>query len=225
MNPFPYKELTQVLKFPFLLIAICWIIFLVNFIFDLNFYQFGISPRKLSGLIGVLVAPILHVELNHLLNNTIPVFILTTTLFYFYKSIAWPVFLWIYFISDIWLWIGGRNNDITPHYHFGASILIYGLFTFIFLSGILRKHQQLMVVSAIVVFFYGSITWGVLPSNDSISWEGHLFASICGALTAYYYKSEGPQKKEYQWEEYEDNDLEDLQTNIEILNKKIDQID
>lgn len=224
MSVFPTKELKRVILIPTILLIICWLIFLANYLFNLDLFQFGISPRKADGLIGILFAPILHVEFNHILNNTLPLFVLSTLLFYFYKPIAWPVFFWIYFISGIWLWIGGRNSDVTTHYHFGASILIYGFATFLFFSGIFRKHLQLMVVSGIVVFLYGSITWGIFPFDESVSWEGHLFGALSGLLVAYFYKKDGPQRNEYHWNEEEDEigdeylgneDLDNHQTNNE----------
>jgi hypothetical protein len=133
-------------------------------------------------------------------------------LFYFYKPIAWPVFFWIYFISGIWLWVGGRNNDVVLFYHFGASILIYGFSTFLFFSGVFRKHKQLMVVSSIVVFLYGSITWGIFPVDESVSWEGHLFGALSGVLVAYFYKKDGPQQTEYHWPDDEETDIDYMQT-------------
>lgn len=187
--------------------ALCWGIFLTDHFAHLDLYKYGISPRSASGLRGILFAPILHGDFNHILSNTLPMLVLGSMLFYFYKPIAWPVFWWIYFISGVWLWIGGRNSDTIVNYHFGASLLIYGLSTFLFFSGIFRKHKQLMVVSAIVVFLYGSITWGMFPFDTSVSWEGHLFGAIAGVLVAYNYRKEGPQKQEYQWPE-EEVDLE-----------------
>lgn len=128
-------------------------------------------------------------------------------LFFFYKKIAKQAFIWIWLVSGLWLWIGGRNNENYPVYHIGASTLIYGLATFLFFSGIFRRHLSLMVVSALVVFLYGSIMWGIFPLKTEISWEGHLFGSLAGLLVAFNYRKEGPQRKIYTWEnEDEDTD-------------------
>lgn len=129
-------------------------------------------------------------------------------LFFFYKKIAKSAFIWIWLVSGIWLWIGGRNNETYPVYHIGASTLIYGLATFLFFSGIFRKHLSLMVVSALVVFLYGSIMWGIFPLKTEISWEGHLFGSLAGLLVAFNYRKEGPQRKIYEWENESDEDAE-----------------
>lgn len=164
------------------------------------------SPRTSTGLRGILFSPLLHGNLEHIASNSFPILILGMMTFYFYKPIAWPVFWWIYFISGIWLWIGGRNNDEGTFLHIGASGLIYAFATFLFFSGVFRKHIPLMVVSALVLFLYGSMMWGIFPLKSEISWEAHLFGAIAGLLVAFNYRKEGPQRKVYEWENEEDDD-------------------
>jgi membrane associated rhomboid family serine protease len=218
MRSFPLKELLSVIKYPMLFLVIIWLIFWADNYWNLDLYLFGVNPRTLSGLKGILFAPLIHGDLNHTLNNSLPVLILGSMIFYFYKPIAWPSILWIYLVSGLWLWVGGRNNDVIPNYHFGASTLIYGFSTFLFFSGVFRKHKQLMMVSAFVVFTYGSITWGIFPIDRTMSWEGHLFGSISGILVAYSYRKDGPQPIPYQWPE-EEIDLEAI-ANQELLEEQ-----
>lgn len=209
MKQFPLKELLSVIAYPLLFLAICWIVFLCDWYFNLDLYRLGVSPRTAGGLKGIIFAPLIHGDWSHILNNSLPVFLLSCMIFYFYRPIAWPVILWTWFISGLWLWVGGRNSDAIPNYHFGASTLIYAFSTFLFFSGVFRKHRQLMVVSAIVVFLYGSITYGIFPFDAKVSWEGHLFGAISGLLVAYSYRKEGPQETTYHWPEPEDEpDLE-----------------
>ncbi len=209
MKQFPLKELFSVIAYPLVFLAICWSVFLADTYLHLDLYRLGVSPRTISGLKGILFAPLIHADWNHILNNSLPVFILSTMIFYFYKPIAWPVIIWTYLISGFWLWVGGRNDDVIPNYHFGASTLIYAFSTFLFFSGVFRKHKQLMVVSAMVVFLYGSITWGIFPLDRSVSWEGHLFGAISGILVAFSYRKEGPQELQYHWPKPEEEpDLE-----------------
>lgn len=195
------KHLLSIAKYPLLFLTICWGIFLLDHTFNWDVYRFGVSPRTADGLIGIICSPFIHGDWNHILNNSLPILILGSLIFYFYKSIAWSSVLWIYLISGLWLWIGGRNSDSIPNYHFGASTLIYGFSTFLFFSGVFRKHKPLMVVSALVVLLYGSITWGIFPFDASISWEGHLFGAIAGVLVAYSYRKEGPQPEPFTWSE------------------------
>lgn len=222
MKKFPLAEFISITKYPLLFLLVCWAAFLLDTQFHLNLYQYGVSPRTISGLKGILFSSFIHGDLGHILNNSLPIFILGSMIFYFYKPIAWPAIIWIYLASGVWLWVGGRNSDVITNYHFGASTLIYGFSTFLFFSGIFRKHKQLMVVSALVVFLYGSISWGIFPFDPSISWEGHLFGAISGVLVAYNYRKDGPQPTEYQWPD-EEIDLEALaKEEEELINKPIE---
>lgn len=218
-----FKELLSVIFYPTLFLIVCWVVFISDTIFHLELYRFGVSPRTLEGLKGIIFSPFIHADFNHIANNSFPIFILSSLIFYFYKPIAWPCIIWIYVISGIWLWVGGRNNENVTNYHFGASTLIYGFSTFLFFSGVFRKHKQLMVVSALVVFLYGSITWGIFPFDKTMSWEGHLFGAISGILVAYNFRKEGPQKQEYHWPE-EEIDLEHLDDEL-IDNSNLEPLD
>ncbi len=197
------KEIISVIKYPLLFLALCWVLFYTDAYFELDYFRYGVSPRKTEGLIGILACPFIHGDFNHIANNSLPIFILSSLIFYFYKPIAWSAIFWIYIVSGLWLWIGGRNSDVITNYHFGASTLIYGFSTFLFCSGVFRKHTQLMVVSALVVFLYGSITHGIFPFDTKISWEGHLFGALSGVLVAFQYRKDGPQKPVQVWPEQE----------------------
>ena len=183
-----------------------WFVFLLQNTSDYNFLKLGVLPRESDGLLGIITSVFIHGDLNHILSNTLPLLVLGMMLFYFYKKIAKSVFIWLWLISGLWLWIGGRNNATYPIYHIGASTLVYGLASFLFFSGVFRRHLRLMVVSVLVVFLYGGIVWGVFPLKEEMSWEGHLFGAIAGILIAFNYRKEGPQRRVYQWVEEEEGD-------------------
>lgn len=204
MKNYFLKQIYNSIFFPLVFVLFFWLVFLFDNLYDLNLVKFGLLPRELRGLLGIVTSVFIHVNLNHAASNTLPILILGMMLFYFYKKIAKSIFLWIWIISGIWLWIGGRNNHYHPNYHIGASTLIYGLASFLFFSGVFRKHLRLMVVSTLVVFLYGSIIWGIFPIQEQISWEGHLFGTISGIILAYNYRKEGPQIKKYNWKDDED---------------------
>lgn len=206
MKNYFIKQVYSTLFYPFLFVLLLWIIFLIQISGNYHFSKFGVLPRQAAGLPGIVTSVLVHGDLAHIASNTLPLLVLGMMLFYFYKKIAKAAFLWIWFVSGLWLWIGGRNDDNYPMYHIGASTLIYGLATFLFFSGVFRRHLRLMVVSALVVFLYGSIMWGIFPFKSEISWEGHLFGAIAGVLVAFNYRKEGPQRRIYEWPEEDDND-------------------
>lgn len=183
--------------FPALFVFVLWLIKSCEFVFDLeNLYRWGIYPRETGGLRGILFSPLLHGDWEHLFSNTIPVFVLSSLLFYFYRPLSYRIFFLIYLISGFWIWVFAR-----PSFHIGASGLIYGLSMFLFTSGVFRKDLRLLGVSALVLFLYGSIFMGMFPFiKREVSWESHLLGALAGLMLAFYYRKEGPQRPVYPWE-------------------------
>lgn len=185
----------------FSIVLVMGLVYLYDSYFQLGLYKLGIFPRRPSGLLGILTSPFIHSTVNysHLLNNSIPMLILTWLLFYAYRTIAGKVFIFIYFITGILVWIFARES-----YHIGMSGVIYGLTSFLIVSGFYRKNMRIAGISLLVIFLYGSIIWGVLPIDDSVSWEGHLFGFLSGITMAIYYRKTGPQPQKYRFEIEED---------------------
>jgi len=177
------RKFFHALVFPTLFLFIMWVNYAVFSIQSIDMSIIGIKPLSVSGLVGIFGSPFAHGSIKHIASNSISFFILALILFYFYRLIAYRVFLLNWFISGLLLWIGGRDSA-----HIGASGIIYGLAFFLFFSGVLRKDKQLGSISLIVIFLYGSMFWGMLPQNGNISWEGHLFGAISGFALAYYYR-------------------------------------
>ena len=150
-----------------------------------SFYQLGVYPRRISGLIGIITAPLIHSNLEHISSNTIPVLVLGTALFFFYRKIAYEVVFISYAVTGVWVWIFA-----VPGHHAGASGLIYALSFFLFFSGIFRKKREAMAVALLVILLYGSIIWGMLPFDPKISWQTHLYGGIIGTLLAFFYAKE-----------------------------------
>jgi membrane associated rhomboid family serine protease len=161
--------------------------------------RWGILPRTAEGLIGIFTCPFIHADNDHLLSNTLPILVVGTALIFFYRSISLRVIAMIWLLGGFWTWLMARDS-----YHIGASGLIYGAVVFLFFSGIFRKDVRLMAISFLVVFLYGSLAWGILPIDPAQSWEAHLTGSIAGFFAALHYRSRGPQRIRYSWEEEPD---------------------
>jgi len=143
---------------------IIWLVFWFEIRFRFDFTNFGVFPRTLSGLKGVLFSPFIHSGIEHLYHNTIPLFVLSTAVFYFYKPIAWKVLFYGILLSGFLTWLIGR-----PAFHIGASGLIYVLVSFTFFKGIFAKHYRLIALSLLVVFLYGSMIWYTMPIKEGMS--------------------------------------------------------
>ncbi len=191
------KQLLLNILFPTLFVAFLWIVRFAETCFQLPLEQFGIYPRSLHGLPGILASPLIHGSNSHLLSNSLPLLILGTIMFYFYQGIAFRIFLWIYLMTGLWVWAGARSGGA---FHIGASGLIYGFVSFLFFAGIFRKDPRLLRISLLVLIFYNGLVWGVFPIADSISWESHLLGSLAGITCAWFFKTEGPERQRYSWE-------------------------
>ena len=201
------KNLTS-LKFSAIVLIIIWSVKIFEIVFDFDFTEYGVLPRKFNGLIGILFSPLIHSDVNHLLSNSLPVIILCLLIFNFYSQIAKKIFIYLYLISGLWLWCIGRES-----FHIGASGLIYAMASFLFFSGILRKNSQLSAVALLVIFIYGGLFWGLFPIHKSVSWEGHLTGFIAGILVSFICRKEGPKRKKYNWEIEEDLEVNDNKPN------------
>ena len=201
------KNLTS-LKFTTIVLIIIWSVKIFEIVFDYDFTEYGVLPRKFNGLVGILFSPLIHSDVNHLLSNSLPVIILCLLIFNFYSQIAKKIFIYLYFISGLWLWCIGRES-----FHIGASGLIYAMASFLFFSGILRKNSQLSAVALLVIFIYGGLFWGLFPIHKNVSWEGHLTGFIAGILVSFIFRKDGPKRKKYNWEIEEDLEVNDNEPN------------
>jgi membrane associated rhomboid family serine protease len=166
-----------------MIVAAMWAVFIVNAIIPIDFNQFGILPRRVEGIKGVLFAPFLHGSLAHIVSNTLPMLVLATVLFYFYPKIAFRVLLLSAVMGGILVWIFGRTA-----YHIGASGVIFSLVAFLIASGIFRKKIKALLVAIAIFFFYGGVVWGILPTQPGVSWESHLFGFLSGIALAYLFR-------------------------------------
>jgi membrane associated rhomboid family serine protease len=199
------KKILKSLFPPFLMVLLLSLIKTGEILTDTSLTTLGIYPRSLAGLKGILTGPLVHKDMEHLTANSIPLFVLGASLFYFYREIAVKVLVLILVITGLSVWIGAREA-----YHIGASGVVYGLAAFLFASGIIRREPRLLAITMLVTFLYGSLVWGIFPDffpEKNISYEGHFWGLVSGLILAYYYRKEGPQRKKYEWEyeeEYEE---------------------
>jgi len=192
-----------------------WLIKGVELAFNLHFNIYGIEPRVLSGLVGILSAPLIHGSFEHLFSNTLALFILSTALFYEYPKSAKATFIIIYLGSGLGVWLFARDA-----FHFGASGLTHGMMFFLFLIGILRRDKPAMALAMIVFFLYGSMVWGVLPTKEEISFETHLFGALMGVVCAIFFRNKDPKpvEKKYSWEiEQETDESKETKNREDVL--------
>lgn len=211
------KKSKSIFLIPITYVIAIWFIYWVEINFNFNFNKYGVFPRTLEGFRGVFLTHFIHSNTSHLFNNSIPLFVLLSSLFYFYRDVAYKVLLLGAVCTGFFTWCIARES-----YHIGASGVVYLLFSFVFFSGIIKKHYRLVALSFIVIFLYGSMIWYVLPIKDGISWEGHLSGFLVGLYFAIRYRNKGIVKEEHQFSQTEFDDLFDENGNFsppEIVEK------
>lgn len=197
------NKFINALFYPIIFIVILSIIQFVQFAFNIDFVEYGIYPKRIRGLFGIVTTVFVHGNFNHLFNNAIPILILGSSLFYFYKPVAIKIIVWIVLMGGFWTWVIARES-----YHIGASGLIYGLFSFLLTSGFIRLNKQLIALSFFVVIVYGSMVWGIFPVKLSISYEAHFWGFVSGIILAIFYRKEGLQKEVHIWEDEKEDEIE-----------------
>ena len=179
------------------LLAILWFILLADTVLDLDLRRFGLRPREVSGLIGVLTAPLLHGGAGHLFNNSIPLLVAVTAIMFLYPNASLRVIPAVWLGSGLLGWLIGR-----PSVHVGASGLLYGLLAFVLISGMLRRDMRSVAVSLLVWFLYGTLIWGVFPIRPNMSWELHLSGAVVGVVLAFLYRKwDRVPLRRYAWEQ------------------------
>lgn len=158
-------------------VALLWLLQLLNAALDVP--PLGVRPRTLAGLAGVLFAPISHAGFEHLLANTLPLWVLLTAMLHLYPRSSPLVLPALYAGPGLAVWALGRDAV-----HAGASGLVYGLVAHVFVAGLLRRDRRAIAASLGVAFLYGYLVWGVLPIRRGDSWETHLAAAVLGVALA-----------------------------------------
>lgn len=199
-------------------IVLLWLILLLQIALGFDPGRFGVVPREPAGLLGVLTAPLVHSGFSHLFANTSAVLVLGVLALRLYpRAIRWALPI-IWLGSGLLVWWLAR-----PSSHIGASGIAQGLMFFIFAMGLLRRERLAIVASMVVFFLYGSMVYGVLPYDPHVSWEYHLFGSLCGIVSAFFlYRLDPlPPRKKYSWDHPAENDDPDEdQTPFSELQRK-----
>jgi membrane associated rhomboid family serine protease len=209
--------LKKAFKISLTFVIALWLIHIAGALLGLELPQYGVLPRNIIGLRGVLFAPLIHASFAHLFSNTLPLLVLGTALLVGYPRASKIVLPAVYFGTGLAVWLFARGS-----FHIGASGINFGLLAFVFVVGALRWDPKAIALSCLVFFMYGSMIWGVLPLDPRISFESHLFGAIIGMLCAIFLRNfdKKPPEKRYDWEdesEETDDDSDDRDWNHRYL--------
>jgi membrane associated rhomboid family serine protease len=158
-------------------VIILWAVYFLSFFLPLQ--QFGIIPRTTIGLIGIPLSPFLHANIYHILTNSVGLLIFGCIFSLLEGRKTAMVISFIVILQGGLTWGFAR-----PGNHIGASGMIFGLFGYLLLIGYFHRKVLYILISLAILFLYGSVIFGVFPTSRQISWEGHLFGFLAGAIAA-----------------------------------------
>ncbi|CAN5815649.1 rhomboid family intramembrane serine protease [soil metagenome] len=162
------------------MVAVMWSEEIVDLVPGTPFNRWGIRPRSMRGLLGIVLAPFLHVSFPHLIGNTIPFLLLGAVIALGGTRTIVEVTVIAGVVSGLGVWLFGASNSV----HLGASGLVFGYLTYLVTRGVFARRVWWIVGGLITLAFYGGLFWGLLP-RLGVSWLGHLFGAIGGVLAAY----------------------------------------
>jgi membrane associated rhomboid family serine protease len=160
-------------------VGVLWLVHLLLADPALDRGMLGVRPREWQGLLGIVTAPLVHADYGHLIGNSVPLVVLGTAMLYLYPRSSRIVLPVVYFGSGAAVWLFARGAT-----HIGASGLVYGMFAYVLIAGLLRRDRRALAAALLVCFLYGALVWGALPIAPQMSWETHLAAGIIGAALA-----------------------------------------
>jgi membrane associated rhomboid family serine protease len=177
----PHESLLQRFAPVLLVVALCWGVFVVNnLLLNGRLSQYGIIPRHVSSLAGILWAPFLHASFKHLAANTVPLLVLGGILCARSRREFWGVALCGILLGGGFTWIFARTAA-----HVGASGLIFCFFGYLASLAVFRRTLGTLALSTVCILGYGGMIRGILPTSAAVSWEGHAAGFVAGLVLAW----------------------------------------
>lgn len=178
------NNIFQQLLFPAGVVVLMWLVKIFEVSSGSKLTRWGIFPRDWDGVAGILTAPFIHSDWQHLMSNSLPMFMLMGIVMVFYKRVAIPSILIITVLTGFTVWLFARES-----YHVGASGVVYGLVAFLAWTGVFRRNLKSIILSLAILVMYGGYFHGIVPTKEGVSWESHLFGGMVGIFTAFLFKN------------------------------------
>jgi membrane associated rhomboid family serine protease len=172
------------LKIATVAVAFLWLVYFLNLVLVVDLRVYGLKPRQIDGLWGILAAPFLHVDMHHLTANSGVLFILLAVSLSYSRAQTLKALLTIMLLGGGMVWLLGMGGTI----HIGASGIIFGLIGYLMCLGLFRRNWKAVAISVVITFLYGGALYSLLIYVPGISWSGHLFGFISGVVAAWWVK-------------------------------------
>lgn len=166
-------------------VALLWLVEGLDAVLPGQFESNGIRPRSEAGMSGIVFGPLIHDDWAHLVGNSVPLLVLGFLLALSGLRLFAAVTTCVWLTSGLGVWLIGSDLSV----HIGASGIVFGWIAYLVLRGVFARSLRQIVLGILVFVVYGSALWGVLPGQPGISWEGHLFGAVGGAVAAWWLRN------------------------------------
>jgi membrane associated rhomboid family serine protease len=183
----PGAKIIDNLEIALICVALLWAIYLLNLVLPFDLRIYGIKPRSISGLSGLLLAPFLHYNIGHLFSNSLALAPLLFFSLTYSRQLTLEAVIFIALIGGAGIWIFGQSHTI----HIGASGIIFGLIGYLLSIGFFRRELLALMVSLMVAFYYGWALFSLFVVLPGVSWAGHFFGFAAGALAGWLTRHDG----------------------------------
>jgi membrane associated rhomboid family serine protease len=180
-TPAPMHPLRRALTFWGAVIGLMWLLLVADWVTPGHLTAYGITPRSVDGLIGIAAAPFLHAGAGHLASNTVPLIVMGTVAALRDWRGMWVALVVSLLASGIGVWLFSPPHSVTV----GASGVVFGVFGYLLARGIVMRKIGDLLIAVVLVGVYGSMVWGIFPSQPQISWQAHLFGFLGGVASAF----------------------------------------
>lgn len=170
-------------------VVVIWLVYLLELILPFDLRMYGIRPRSIVGLWGIAISPLLHAGFAHLIANTGALAVLLLLSLSYNRKLTFEAIAFIWLVDGVLVWVFGSAHSV----HIGASGIIFGLIGFLLFLGVFRREWKTIVISLIVLVFYGGAVLSMLVYIPGVSWAGHFFGFCAGVLAAWLAR---PEEKE-----------------------------
>lgn len=161
------------------MVALMWVVEIVDLLPRTNLDRWGVRPRELGGLTGVVTMPFLHNGFGHLISNTIPLLIMGWVIAVGGVARFVRVTALIVVLTGLGTWLIGSSSSL----HIGASGLVFGYLTYLLARAVIERKLAYLAGGAVILFLYGGVLWGLVP-RPGISWQAHLTGAVAGVIAA-----------------------------------------
>jgi membrane associated rhomboid family serine protease len=178
----PANHFINSLEIVIFVMALLWGIYFLNLVLPVDLRIYGIRPRSVSGLTGILFAPFLHYSIGHLLSNSLALAPLLFFSLVYSRRLTLEAVIFIALVGGMGTWLCGGRHSV----HLGASGIIFGLIGYLLTIGLFRREFLALIVSLAMAFYYGWALFSLFVVLPGVSWVGHFFGFVAGVFAAWF---------------------------------------